>query len=64
MSFQYTNGIDRHSLASRVKAAENNKYLIRVTNTGITQLINNKGQIIKSIKPLKDNILIADIFYK
>jgi len=64
MTFQNTNGMYLHSLASRVKAAENNKYVIRVTNTGITQLIDNKGQVIKSIKPLKDNLLIEEIFYK
>lgn len=49
---------------SRLAAAENNLYLLRVANTGYTQVINPYGKIIASLKPNKRDVLVADIYIK
>ena len=48
------------SLYSNLRAAENYKYFIRTTNTGITQIINPYGKA-KALEENKRNILIGEI---
>ena len=45
-----------------LRAAENGKYLLRVTNTGITKIVNPYGKIEKSIEPYRQGILIGEIY--
>jgi len=59
--FRKTNGIHLASLQSRLRAAENYKYVVRVTNTGTTQVINPYGKIIAKAKPFERTLLIANI---
>lgn len=47
---------------TRLRAAENAKYLLRATNDGITQIINPFGKVIYSSEPKKQKILIGDIY--
>ena len=55
-------GIDFLSLYTRLRAAENRKYIARATNTGITQIIDSYGKVTKIIKPEKRNILIGEVY--
>lgn len=57
-----SNGIFLTSLYSRVSAAENAKYVVRTTNTGITQVINPYGKVVVKIKPFTRDILITEIY--
>jgi len=45
-----TPGVIYPSLFVRLRAAENGKYLVRVTNDGITQIINPFGKEVKSLE--------------
>lgn len=56
----FRRGIHLSSLYSRLRAAENHKYLIRATNTGITQITNPYGKT-QAIEESKRNILIGEI---
>ena len=47
---------------TRLRAAENAKYLIRAANDGITQIVNPLGKVVYSLEPKKQNILIGDIY--
>ena len=47
---------------TRLRAAENAKYLVRATNDGITQIVNPFGKVIYSAEPKKQKILIGDIY--
>lgn len=58
--FDDTMGIYVTSLFSRLYAAENRIYWIRATNTGITQIINPQGKIIRSLPTLNRNVLKYD----
>ncbi|MEK6984488.1 MAG: nitrilase-related carbon-nitrogen hydrolase [Nanoarchaeota archaeon] len=54
-----------HSIISqftRLRAAENAKYVVRATNDGITQIINPLGKVVNSIEPEKEKILIGEIY--
>jgi len=50
------------SLFTRLRAAENAKYLVRATNDGITQIVNPFGKVVYSSEPKKQKILIGDIY--
>ncbi|TKJ40219.1 hypothetical protein CEE37_07800, partial [candidate division LCP-89 bacterium B3_LCP] len=52
------------SLFTRLRAAENRKYLIRATNTGITQVVNPYGKVIAKLKPNKEGILLTEIYLR
>lgn len=57
-----TPGIYLTSLYSNLMAAENGKYLIRATNTGITKIVNPYGKVEAQSEPYKKGILIGDIY--
>ncbi len=59
--FGKSNGIFLSSLPSKTAAAENGKYLIRTTNTGISQVINPYGKVDARIEQFKRGIMIAEI---
>ena len=44
-------GPHQHFTKSKFRAIENNTYLIRSANRGISAIINNKGEVIKKINP-------------
>lgn len=47
---------------SRARAAENKRYLARCANTGITQLIDPMGKVVKTILPETRGILAGEIY--
>jgi len=56
-----TPGIRLAALQSRLRAAETGKYLVRVTNTGITQVVTPCGRVIRCSPPFTRHILTADV---
>lgn len=57
-------GRGRHIISqfTRLRAAENAKYIIRATNDGVTQIVNPFGKVVYSAEPKKQKILIGDIY--
>tara|TARA_Y100000034_G_scaffold24154_1_gene28006 strand:- start:1833 stop:3155 length:1323 start_codon:yes stop_codon:yes gene_type:complete len=60
--FDDTSGLKLVSQFSRLIAAENKKYLVRSSNTGITQIVDPYGKVIKKINSHEQNILIENIY--
>jgi len=60
--FDYSVGLDLVAQFSRLKALEKNKYVIRSSNTGYTQVINPYGKIIARIEPYRSGTLSAKIY--
>lgn len=55
--YKDTRGVYQHAAFSQLCAIQNNRYIIRSANTGISMFIDSKGNIIDSIPPLvRDNI--------
>ncbi len=52
----------QHVVFSQMRALENRRYVVRSTNTGITALIDPSGNILRSLNPFDENILIANVY--
>ncbi|MBI2659234.1 hypothetical protein HYX05_04015 [Candidatus Woesearchaeota archaeon] len=59
---EHTAGFYLISLYPNLRAAENGKYLIRATNTGITKIVNPYGKTEAQLQPYTRGILIGDIY--
>lgn len=57
-------GRGRHIISqfTKLRAAENAKYVVRATNDGITQIVNPFGKVVYSAEPKKQKILIGDMY--
>lgn len=60
--FKESNGVFLTSLYSGITAAENGKYLVRATNTGISQVVNPFGKVVSKIQPFSKDILVTEIY--
>ncbi len=45
-----TSGKDQHMLYAKLRALENRRYVVRSANTGISAVINQRGDVVKSTK--------------
>ena len=46
---------------ARIRAREFGRYFVRAANTGITAVINEKGEVTDSLKQFETAVLIADV---
>jgi apolipoprotein N-acyltransferase len=60
--FDNTNGIDLISQFSKLKALEEKKYVLRVSNTGITQIVNPYGKVEEKLFASKTGVLKGKIY--
>lgn len=51
----------QHLVFSQFRALENRRYLLRVTNTGISAVINPSGVVIDQLEPFKESYLLANL---
>ena len=54
-------GPHQHMHIARMRALENQRYLIRSTNNGITAITDHRGKFVAKIPQFQENILTADI---
>jgi len=52
------------SMHARTRAAENGLYLLRATNTGLSQVVNPYGKVVSELDFDKEGFILADIFIK
>lgn len=62
LALDNTAGIYLTSLYPNLRAAENGKYLIRATNTGITKIVNPYGKTEAKLEPYTRGILTGEIY--
>ncbi len=55
-------GIYTHLRHAQLRAIENNRYVLRAANTGISAFIDSKGRIIVNTLPLTKDVIYADIY--
>ncbi len=60
--FDNTRGIELVSLFSRLRAVENNKYVLRVSNTGKTQVVSPRGKVLSELALGREGFLVYDIY--
>ncbi len=50
-----------HNAQARLRAIETGRYVVRAANTGITAVINSKGEQEKAIEPLEDGMVVSEV---
>lgn len=50
-----------HNLIASFRAIENRRYLLRSTNSGLTAIINPRGETISKLKPFSEGTLLASV---
>ena len=54
-------GPDQHMQIASMRALENGRYMLRVTNNGITALVDYKGQIVQQLQRDTAAVLSAEV---
>jgi apolipoprotein N-acyltransferase len=57
----YTPGYYQHLMHSKLRAIENRRNVVRAANTGVSCVINGRGDIVGQIPPFTQDILIAKV---
>ncbi len=50
-----------HNAHAQIRAVENGRYVVRAANTGISTVINSKGEVVCELGALVDGMLVADV---
>ncbi len=50
-----------HNAQAQLRAIENGRYVVRAANTGLTTVINAKGEVMESIEPLEAGMLVSEV---
>ncbi|WP_302673238.1 apolipoprotein N-acyltransferase [uncultured Clostridium sp.] len=59
--FKDSEAVYQHNDNSVLRAIESNRYVVRAANTGISTVINNKGQVINMLPPLESGYINTKI---
>ena len=61
--FSGSSALRQHNAQAQLRAIENNRYIVRSANTGISSIISSKGEIIDSVGDSKEGYAIGDVAY-
>ncbi len=50
-----------HNAQAQMRAIENSIGIVRAANTGISTIINSKGEVVERLEPLVDGMIISDV---
>lgn len=50
-----------HNAQAQLRAIESGRYILRAANTGISTVINSRGEVIDELAPLVDGVIIEDV---
>ena len=59
--FQDSRGVWMHHAQSQLRAIETGRCVVRSANTGVSSVINAKGEVIESLDALKTGYVLADV---
>lgn len=59
--FGYSSALTQHHSQSILRAVENGRYAVRASNTGLTSIINEKGQVMEKVGPLIGTTLRGEV---
>ncbi len=60
--FTDSRGVWMHHAQSQLRAIETGRYVVRSANTGVSSIINEKGEILESLAPLKTGYVMEDVY--
>jgi apolipoprotein N-acyltransferase len=50
-----------HNAQAQMRAVENGRYVVRAANTGISTAISAKGEVLDSLPPLVEGMVVCDV---
>ncbi|MGL5353774.1 MAG: apolipoprotein N-acyltransferase, partial [Clostridium sp.] len=59
--FKDSSAVYQHHKQSTIRAVENNRYVVRAANTGISCFIDNKGRVISEIPLLQEGVINSKV---
>lgn len=59
--FKDSSAVYQHHKQGILRAVENNRYVVRAANTGISSLIDNKGRVIEDIPLLEEGVINSSV---
>jgi apolipoprotein N-acyltransferase len=59
--FQDSRGVWMHHAQSQLRAIETGRYVVRAANTGISSVISDKGEVLRSLDALKTGYVLEEV---
>lgn len=53
-----------HNAQAQLRAIESGRYVVRSANTGISTVINSRGEVLSELDPLVDGIIVEDVYMR
>ena len=60
--FTDSRGVWMHHAQSRLRAIETGRYVVRSANTGVSSVINDRGEVLESLAPLKTGFVLEEVY--
>lgn len=60
--FMDSRGVWMHHAQSQLRAIETGRWVVRSANTGVSSVINDRGQVLESLAPLKTGYVMEDAY--
>lgn len=60
--FTDSRGVWMHHAQSQLRAIETGRYVVRSANTGVSSIINEKGEVLESLAPLKTGYVLEEVY--
>ena len=59
--FTDSRGVWMHHAQSQLRAIETGRYVVRSANTGVSSVINDRGEVLESLAPLKTGFVLEEV---
>ena len=59
--FTDSRGVWMHHAQSQLRAIETGRWVVRSANTGVSSVINNRGEVLESLAPLKTGYVLEEV---
>ncbi len=59
--FTDSRGVWMHHAQSQLRAIETGRYVVRSANTGVSSIINDRGEVLESLAPLKTGYVLEEV---
>ena len=59
--FQDSRGVWMHHAQSQLRAIETGRFVVRSANTGVSSIINDRGEVLETLAPLKTGYVLEEV---
>lgn len=59
--FRDSRGVWMHHAQSQLRAIETGRFVVRSANTGVSSIINDRGEVLETLEPLKEGYVLEEV---